>query len=132
MAKTDSNLEQAIAGEAEARLEHMACAMQALHEGYPQIAQLFMEAAGAETVHGITHLRAAHRIGSTFENLDKAANGRDDELEELYPSFLHEAVQEGRDEAAASFHLAVEREKRHRALFKEAFEEFKTGLMEQL
>jgi rubrerythrin len=132
MAKTDNNLEQAIAGEAKARLEHIAFAMQAMHEGYPQIAQLFMEAAGAETVHGINHLRAANRVGSTFENLDKAANGENDELEKLYPSFLHEAVQEGRDEAAASFHLAVEREKRHRAMFKEAFEEFKTGLMEKM
>lgn len=132
MAKTDSNLEKAIAGEAKARLEYTAFAMQAMHEGYPQIAQLFMEAAGAETIHGISHLRAAKRIGLTFENLNEAANGEDYEIEEMYPSFIHDAAEEGHDEAAASFHLALEREKHHRAMFKEAFEEFKAGLMEQM
>jgi len=132
MTKTEINLDKAITGEAKARLEYMGFAMQAMQEGYPQIAQLFMEAAGAETIHGINHMRAAKRIGSTFENLNEAANGEDYEIEEMYPSFLHEAVQEGHDEAAASFHLALEREKYHRAMFKEAFEEFKTGLVEQL
>jgi rubrerythrin len=91
-----------------------------------------MEAAGAQTLHGINHMRAAKRIGSTFENLDEAANGEDYEIEEMYPRFIHEAVEEGCDEAAASFHLALEREKDHRAMFKEAFEEFKTGLLEQM
>jgi rubrerythrin len=131
MTKTESNLEKAIAGEAKARLEYMAFAMQAMQEGYPQIAQLFMEAAGAETIHGINHMRAAKHIGSTFENLDEAANGEDYEIEQMYPSFLHEAVEEGREDAAASFHLALEREKHHRAMFKIAFEEFKAGLIEQ-
>lgn len=131
MTKTDSNLEKAITGEAKARLEYMAFAMQAMEEGYPQIAQLFMEAAGAETIHGISHMHAAKRIGSTFQNLDEAANGEDYEIETMYPSFIRDAVQEGRDEAAASFHLAVEREKHHRDMFKEAFEEFQSGLMER-
>ena len=132
MTRTDSNLEKAIAGEAKAHLKYIAFAMQAMHEGYPQIAQLFMEAAGAETIHGINHMRAAKGIGSTFKNLDEAANGEDYEIEEMYPSFIHDAAEEGRDEAAASFHLALEREKQHRAMFKEALEEFKTGLMEQM
>ncbi len=132
MTKTEANLEKAIAGEAKARLEYMAFAMQAMQEGYPQFAQLFMEAAGAETIHGINHMRAAKSIGSTYENLDEAANGEDYEIEEMYPTFLHEAVEEEHDEAAASFHLALEREKHHRAMFKEAFEEFKAGLVEHM
>ncbi len=131
MTRTESNLEQAIVGEAKARLEYMAFAMQAMQEGYPQIAQLFMEAAGAETIHGISHLRAAKRIGTTYENLNEAANGEDYEIEQMYPSFLREAVEEEQDVAATSFHLALEREKYHRAMFKEAFEEFKTGLIER-
>lgn len=132
MAKTDSNLEKAITGEAKARLEYMAFAMQAMQEGYPQIAQLFMEAAGAETIHGINHMRAARQIGSTFENLDKAANGEDYEIETMYPNFIRDAAEEGYTEAAASFHLALEREKHHRAMFKEAFAELKGGLMEHV
>jgi|SRR5579884_277707 len=131
MTRTESNLEKAITGEAKARLEYTAFAMQAMQEGYPQIAQLFLEAAGAETIHGISHMQAANRIGTTFENLDEAANGEDYEIEQMYPRFLREATEEGRDDAAASFHLALERERHHRAMFKEAFEEFKAGLIER-
>ena len=93
MTKTESNLEKAIAGEAKAHLEYMAFAMQAMQEGYPQIAQLFMEAAGAETIHGINHMRAAKCIGTTFENLDDAAYGDDYVIDEMYPSFLRDAVE---------------------------------------
>jgi len=56
MTRTESNLKRAIAGEAKARLEYTAFAMKAMEEGFPEYAQLFMEAAGAETIHGISHL----------------------------------------------------------------------------
>ena len=44
--KTDENLETAINGEARARLKYTAFALQAMEEGHPEIAQLFLEAAG--------------------------------------------------------------------------------------
>ena len=43
MTKTETNLQSAIAGEAKARLEDTAFAMQAMQEGHPEIAQLFLE-----------------------------------------------------------------------------------------
>ena len=46
MTKTDENLETAITGEARARLKYTAFALQAMEEGHPEIAQLFLEAAG--------------------------------------------------------------------------------------
>jgi rubrerythrin len=125
MTKTEANLQSAIAGEAKARLEYTAFAMQAMQEGHPEIAQLFLEAAGAETIHGISHMRAAREIGMTIDNLDEAANGEDYEIEEMYPRFVREAEEDGRSDAAASFKLALEREKHHRAMFKEAFSAFK-------
>ena len=125
MTKTETNLQAAIAGEAKARLEYTAFAMQAMQEGHPEIAQLFLEAAGAETIHGISHMRAAGELGMTIDNLDEAANGEDYEIEEMYPRFVREAEQDGRGEAVASFKLALEREKHHRAMFKEAFSAFK-------
>jgi rubrerythrin len=127
MTKTETNLEQAIIGEAKARLEYTAFAMQAMQEGHPEVAQLFLEAAGAEAIHGISHLRVAGGVGSTRENLDEAANGEDYEIEEMYPRFVHEAEQEGRSDAAASFSLALEREKHHRAMFKEAFSAYQAA-----
>ena len=125
MSKTETNLQQAITGEAKARLEYTAFAMQAMQEGHPEVAQLFLEAAGAEAIHGISHMRVAEEVGTTWENLDEAANGEDYEIEEMYPRFVREAEEEGRDAAAASFRLALEREKHHRAMFKEAFSAFK-------
>jgi rubrerythrin len=125
MSKTETNLQQAITGEAKARLEYTAFAMQAMQEGHPEVAQLFLEAAGAEAIHGISHLRVAGGVGTTWENLDEAANGEDYEIEEMYPRFIREAEEEGRADAAASFRLAVERERHHRAMFKEAFSAFK-------
>ncbi len=124
MTKTEENLKNAIIGEAKARLEYTAFGMQAMQEGLPEFAQLFMEAAGAETIHGINHLRTAGGIGTTLENLNESANGEDYEIEQMYPKFIEEAKIDGRADAAASFGLALEREKHHRAMFKEAFETF--------
>jgi rubrerythrin len=121
MTKTEENLKRAIAGEAKARLEYMAFAMQAMEEGFPEYAQLFMEAAGAETIHGIGHLRAAGAVRTTFENLDESANAEDFEIEEMYPQFIRDAEEESRPDAEASFTLALEREVHHREMFKKAF-----------
>ena len=73
VSKTDENLETAINGEARARLKYTAFALQAMQEGHPEIAQLFLEAAGAETIHGISHLRVAGGVGTTRQNLDESA-----------------------------------------------------------
>lgn len=125
MTKTEANLQRAIAGEAKARLEYMAFSMRAMEEGFPEFAQLFMEAAGAETIHGISHLKAAGAIGTTFENLDESANAEDFEIEEMYPQFIRDAEEESRPDAEASFTIALQREVHHRAMFKKAFETMK-------
>ena len=124
MNNTESNLQQAITGEARARLKYTAYAIQAMQEGHPEIAQLFLEAAGAETIHGINHLQVARGVTTTLAHLDEAANGENDEIEEMYPRFIREAEEEGRADAAASFRLALEREKHHRAMFREALGSF--------
>lgn len=124
MTITDDNLQTAITGEARARLKYTAFAMQAMQEGHPEIAQLFLEAAGAETIHGISHLRVAGGIGTTHQNLDESANGENDEIEEMYPRFIQQAEAEGHTDAAASFQLAVERERHHRDMFQTAFKAF--------
>lgn len=125
MTRTEENLKRAIAGEARARLEYIAFAMRAMEEGLPEYAQLFMEAAGAETIHGINHLRATGAIGTTYENLNESANAEDFEIEEMYPQFIREAEEESRPDAEASFALALERETHHREMFKRAFEAMK-------
>lgn len=123
---TEINLHKAIVGEARARLEYTAFAMQAMQEGYPEIAQLFMEAAGAETISGISHLRVAGGVSSTQANLERLVSDEDNEIEVMYPRFIREAEEEGRNDAMASFRLAFGRQKHHLAMFQEALNSFKS------
>ena len=50
LSKTDRNLWNAIVGEAMAYLKYNAFAHKALEEGLPEVAQIFQEVAGAETI----------------------------------------------------------------------------------
>lgn len=119
-AKTKINLQIALAGEADTNRRYTAYGIRALHEGYPEIAQLFFEAAGAETVHAYSHLMALDAIGTTLENLRTAAKGETTEIEQTYPRMIAEAEDEGDLRAAASFRLALERERYHQQSFRRA------------
>jgi len=119
-AKTKVNLQIALAGEADTNRRYTAYGVRALHEGYPEIAQLFFEAAGAETVHAYSHLMALDAIGTTLENLRTAAKGETSEIEQIYPRMIAEAEDEGDLRAAASFRLALERERHHQQSFRRA------------
>jgi rubrerythrin len=129
--KTQENLDAAFTGEARANRRYVACAYEAMQEGYPEIAQLFLEAAGAETIHALNHLRALGTLGTTEQNLDEAANGESYEIDEMYPRFIRQAEEDGWPDAAASFSLAVEREKHHQDMFQQALKEFRTRASQQ-
>jgi rubrerythrin len=120
--KTQENLDAAFTGEARASRRYVAFAHQAMKEGYPEIAQLFLEAAGAETIHALNHLEALGTVGTTRRNLDEAAYGESYEIEEVYPRYIDQAIEDGRADAAASFFLAMEREKHHQEMFRQALE----------
>jgi VIT1/CCC1 family predicted Fe2+/Mn2+ transporter/rubrerythrin len=119
-AKTKVNLQIALAGEADTNRRYTAYGIRALQEGYPEIAQLFFEAAGAETVHAYSHLLALDAIGTTIENLRTAARGETSEIEQTYPRMIAEAEEEGDLRAAASFRLALDRERYHQQSFRRA------------
>ena len=122
--KTEANLQVALAGEADANRRYLAYGFQALNEGRPEIAQLFFEAAGAETIHALNHLRVMRAIGSTRENLEHAATGEVLEIDVVLPQMIREAEEEGRADAAASFRVALERERHHRDMFRGALKDF--------
>jgi len=124
--RTDANLLVALAGEADANRRYLAYGIQALNEGRPDIAQLFFEAAGAETIHALNHLRTMGAIGTTRENLQRAATGEMEEIEVVLPRMIHDAEADGRVDAAASFRLALERERHHRDMFRAALASFDT------
>lgn len=124
MSKTNDNLMKAAQGEAFARLKYMAFAQKAMEEGHPEVAQLFEEAAGAETIHGITHLFAlGDFVKSTKENLENAAFGEQDEIDEMYPQMILDAEEENtsnKDAAMKAFRTAIEREEAHHKMFEDA------------
>ena len=118
--RTEANLHVALAGEADANRRYLAYGIQALHESRPDIAQLFFEAAGAETIHALNHLQVMNAVASTRVNLERAARGEIEEIEVVLPRMIREAEAEGRHDAAASFRLALERERHHRDMFRAA------------
>lgn len=122
--KTDANLLVALAGEADANRRYLAYGIRALNEGRPDIAQLFFEAAGAETIHALNHLATMGAIRGTRENLEHAATGEVEEIEVVLPRMIRDAEEEGRADAAASFRLALDRERHHRDMFRNALKEF--------
>ena len=117
---TEKNLWSAIVSEALANLKYNAYAQWAMQEGHPEVAQIFQEVAGAETVHGINHLRVSGDMASTAENLRAIIEGEAMEAATIYPRMIREALVEGNREAADSFTLAMERERRHLEAFTEA------------
>jgi VIT1/CCC1 family predicted Fe2+/Mn2+ transporter len=63
-------------------------------------------------------------IRSTRENLQTAATGEMLEIDVVLPRMIREADDEGRPDAAASFRLALERERHHRDMFRQALAAF--------
>ena len=122
LSRTDKNLWNAIVSEALAYLKYNAYAHKALEEGHPEVAQVFQEVAGAETIHGLNHLRVSGEIGPTEENLRTVTIGESREFTTMYPKMIREAIAEDRTDAADSFSLALERERHHLTVFTQALE----------
>jgi rubrerythrin len=125
MSKTDENLKFAFANESQTNIEYLAYAHKAIDEGLMEIAQLFREAAGAEIVHALSHFQAMGGVKSTRENLEDAAEGENVDILTIYPGFIQEAEAEGKEEAVRSFKIALEREKHHRDMFRQALKKLK-------
>lgn len=127
--KTEQCLQQAFAGESQARNKYTYFASKAKKEGYEQIAALFLETADNEKEHAklwFKYLEGGD-VKSTEENLKEAAGGENYEWTEMYPSFAKIAEEEGFKEIAAKFRMVAEIEKNHELRYKKLLENVKTG-----
>ena len=131
LTNTEKNLWNAIVSEALANLKYNAYAQRAMQEGHPEVAQIFQEVAGAETVHGINHLRVSGDMATTAENLRAIIEGEAQEAATIYPRMIREALEDGNQEAADSFTMAMERERRHLEAFTEALNGLEAKLAAQ-
>ena len=122
MTKTTDDLKAAFAGESQANRKYLAFAKKADEAGHAQVAKLFRAAAHAETVHALNHLKALDGIKSTAENLQAAIEGENYESVSMYPGFVSDAEAEGDKRALRSFKWALDVEKVHEGLYREALQ----------
>ena len=120
--QTEKNLQQAFAGESQARNKYTYYASKAKKEGYEQIAAIFTETADNEKEHAKMWFKELHdgAVPSTVENLRDAAAGENYEWTEMYAEFAKVAKEEGFDKIAFLFEevgkIEKEHEERYRAL----------------
>lgn len=111
--KTEKNLQEAFAGESQARNKYTYFASVAKKAGYEQIAALFLKTADNEKEHAKLWFKALGGIGTTEENLKAAAEGENYEWTDMYDRMAKDADEEGFPELAAQFRGVAAIEKSH-------------------
>ena len=125
--KTEQNLNAAFAGESMARNQYTYFASKAKKEGYEQIAALFLKTADNEKEHAKLWLKELEGIGSTAENLLKAAEGEHYEWTDMYEGFAKTAEEEGFPELAAKFRKVAAVEKHHEERYRKLLTNVETA-----
>lgn len=140
-AMTGDFLHSAYGGESMAHMRYMIWADMADKEGFKNVGTLFRAIAYAELVHAGNHFRVLGNqkgdatvvaggvfgAGKTVENLQGGIDGELHEVEQMYPVYLHTAELQQEPDAKRSFHFALEAEKIHAALFKQAQDAARVG-----
>lgn len=140
-AMTADFLRSAYGGESMAHMRYRIWADIARKEGFPNIGRLFEAIAYAEQVHASNHFRqiggrtadatvaagGVFGVGTTAENLQGAIKGELHEVEEMYPVYLRTAEFQQEAGAQRSFHFALEAEKVHAQLFRQAQDTARAG-----
>lgn len=138
--QTEKNVLEAFIGESAARNKYTFWAGQAKKDGFEQIAAIFQETADQEKEHAkrlfkfleggdveVTVKMPAGVIGTTLDNLKKAAEGEEYEWQEMYPSFAATAKAEGFNEIAAVMTSIAVAEKYHGERYRAFAASIKTG-----
>jgi len=123
--KTEKNLQDAFAGESQARNKYNYFASVAKKAGYEQIAELFLKTADNEKEHAKMWFKELGGIGSTEENLLAAAEGENYEWTDMYDQMAKDADAEGFPELAAKFRGVAAIEKRHEERYRKLLENVK-------
>jgi rubrerythrin len=133
-AMTSDFLHSAYGGESMAHMRYHLWGDEAQKEGFPNIVKLFEAISYAERVHATNHFReigggiegatvtagGVFGPGKTVDNLQGAIMGELHEVEQMYPVYLNAAEFQEEKGAQKSFHFALEAEKIHAELFKQA------------
>ena len=125
--QTEKNLQEAFAGESQARNKYTYFASVAKKEGYEQMSALFLKTADNEKEHAKMWFKELAGIGDTKENLAAAAEGENYEWTDMYEGFAKTAEQEGFPELAAKFRAVGEIEKHHEERYRALLKNIETA-----
>lgn len=129
--KTEKNLQEAFAGESQARNKYTYFASKAKKDGYVQISKIFEETAGNEKEHAeiwFKYLEGGD-IHPTLDNLKAAAEGENYEWTDMYARMAKEAHEEGFEGIAARFEMVAEIEKEHENRYRKLLNNIKDGIV---
>ena len=129
--KTEKNLQEAFAGESQARNKYTYYASQAKKDGYVQIAAIFEETAKNEKEHAKMWFKLLHggRVPTTTQNLNDAADGENFEWTDMYKKFAEEARAEGFEDIARQFEGVAAIEKEHEERYRKLLANIEGGLV---
>ena len=125
--QTEKNLQEAFAGESQARNKYTYFASVAKKEGYEQMSDLFLKTADNEKEHAKMWFKELAGIGDTKANLAAAAEGENYEWTDMYDGFAKTAEEEGFPELAAKFRMVGEIEKHHEERYRALLKNLETA-----
>ena len=114
--KTEKNLQEAFAGESQARNKYTYYASVAKKAGYEQMSALYLETADQEKEHAKMWFKELHGgsvSNDIAENLKDAAAGENFEWTDMYARMAREAREEGFEDLAVKFELVAQVEAAH-------------------
>ena len=131
--KTEANLKQAFAGEAQATQRYEFFARQADIEGQPDVAAIFRSTAEGESAHALGHLdilkqigdpTTGEPIGDTDANLRSAIKGEIFTYTDMYPEMARTAREEGFERIADWLETLAKAERSHAGRFRKTLDQF--------
>ncbi len=117
---TEQNLRAAFAGESQAHMRYLIFSEKAEKENKKNLARLFKAISFAEQVHATNHYRTLGEIGDSSKNLQVGIDGETYEVEDMYPAYKAVAELQKEQSAVRTTNFALEAEKIHEKMYKEA------------
>ena len=124
-------MQEAFAGESQARNKYTYFASKARKDGYEQIAAIFEETANNEKEHAKMWFKLLEggAVRSTRENLKAAAEGENYEWTDMYDRMAKEAEEEGFKEIAAKMRGVAAIEKHHEERYLKLLKNIEDGVV---
>lgn len=129
--KTEKNLQEAFAGESQARNKYSYYASKARKDGFEQIAAIFEETAQNEKEHAKLWFKYLHggEMPDTMANLRDAAEGENYEWTDMYERMAREAEEEGFNGIAARFRAVGAIERHHEDRYRRLLANIEEGIV---